>query len=349
MRILSQNQNTFLLTDPVHNFDDNIECSTLDNQTAIMDVLKSILNDSPYPAFISETASGTLHFVNRAALAIVPSLAQAQSSIHNYISITAFEQAPALCNFGSHWFQYKQTPLSDNDRDFVITELKEREDVPGSKALESWNNMIEVMLHRFRSPLTGISGYLDMLDEDISTEDHQRLFNHINIGIHRLYNMMDELEQLYHIPSDNSNTEAVTQNILPVIQQSIMDLPADIRSRVVFEQPNEPVQFHFNHDNLKRILGRLLQNAGAHSENTTDDIIISIVPEKFIAVKNSGKMASIKVANHIFDPFVTTKSDGLGIGLTMALLHAQQFGGTLKLLEHKPKNELSFLVLFPSK
>lgn len=348
MSLLNQTWDTSFFNSE-YDFDEKVEYPTLRIQFASMDVIKSLLIDSPFPAFIAEIESGSIYFANNNARTIIPNTSFDGNLLSDYIFTTEGVFKEQLCTFGKKWYLYKETAFANEQGSYLIIELRKRIDVPDSETLESWKKMIEVVVHRFRSPMTGISGYFEMLEADINKEENRRWLQNIYSGINRIFTMMDELEQLYHISTNFKGTDKTFQNILPIIQQSILTLPSELQNRVKFEQPNNPVEFNFDQESLKCILDRLLHNAAIHSDKTSSKITISIGPGNALEIKNSSIIGSKELSFRIFDPFVTTRSDGMGIGLTMALLYAQQFGGTLKLLENNAKNEVSFFILFPDK
>ena len=56
---------------------------------------------------------------------------------------------------------------------------------------------------------------------------------------------------------------------------------------------------------------------------------------------------SAQLGEHIFHPFVTTKRDGLGVGLAISKTIVQSFGGTLGYAEN-PAGGAIFMVELPA-
>jgi C4-dicarboxylate-specific signal transduction histidine kinase len=60
-----------------------------------------------------------------------------------------------------------------------------------------------------------------------------------------------------------------------------------------------------------------------------------------IEITNSGKAISAEVADNIFTPFFTTKTDGSGIGLAVSRQILRLHGGSLR-LKHNEEGRVTF-------
>ena len=90
----------------------------------------------------------------------------------------------------------------------------------------------------------------------------------------------------------------------------------------------------------------LVENALEYSPENSP-VVISQLSENSIKISNECFNMPEEVKEHIFHPFVTSKSNNLGIGLTMALVYANQFGGTIFLTEDGSDGRVSFTICFP--
>jgi C4-dicarboxylate-specific signal transduction histidine kinase len=66
-----------------------------------------------------------------------------------------------------------------------------------------------------------------------------------------------------------------------------------------------------------------------------------------IAVTDHGHGVSAQLGDNIFHPFVTTKRDGLGVGLAISQTIVQSYGGTLSYSEN-PAGGAVFAVDLPA-
>ena len=98
---------------------------------------------------------------------------------------------------------------------------------------------------------------------------------------------------------------------------------------------------------LEHLVGNLLDNAidaagpGGHVSIALSRDASGMV----LKVCDSGPGPSAELAEHLFEPFVTGKPEGVGLGLAVAQQASQRHGATLSW--HRDKNETVFQVRFP--
>ena len=78
---------------------------------------------------------------------------------------------------------------------------------------------------------------------------------------------------------------------------------------------------------------------------------LKLIPQKIdteeriqIEVTNNGSAISAEVAENIFTPFFTTKTDGSGIGLAVSRQIIRLHGGSLR-LKHNEEGRVTFAVV----
>lgn len=97
---------------------------------------------------------------------------------------------------------------------------------------------------------------------------------------------------------------------------------------------------------LEQVLVNLLNNgldAVAHAEDPQILIDIQTTDKSvFITVEDNGHGVEAEIRSNIFNPFVTTKTDGVGIGLGIARNIMEEFNGQLELIEPKKLKGAAF-------
>jgi two-component system sensor histidine kinase RegB len=82
---------------------------------------------------------------------------------------------------------------------------------------------------------------------------------------------------------------------------------------------------------LAQVLRELVANA-AESGATRIEVRLGVEGDRgCIRVRDDGRGMAPEIAEHAFDPFYSTKSQGLGLGLYLARAQIRQLGGTLEL------------------
>jgi signal transduction histidine kinase len=87
---------------------------------------------------------------------------------------------------------------------------------------------------------------------------------------------------------------------------------------------------------LRQVLFNLIRNAIESMDNTTGrDRVLRVITMLHgddaiaVAVEDSGAGISPNRLNSIFDPFITTKVDGMGLGLAICRMIVERHGGRL--------------------
>lgn len=312
-----------------------------------MEILTNYLADISHPVFIVQSKSRKILFANKSAEKNLPdNISETQfEDVVQKVKIPVSEKQYA--HFGADWYNLNQSDFSSQYPDHQLIELLPRTDIPTAEDLNKWKNMIALMLHRFRSPLTGISGFVELLEAESDAEKAEKRINSIQKGMNHLNNMMDELEVLYNISDDPNTIELDPVYIEKIVQEVSLWFKQEQRKRLNVHQTDRLTEILSNSGSLKALLKLLLLNSLEHSQDTAIDVQISESEGAFITIRNSGGPIPDEIEKHIFEPFVTTKAENFGIGLTKAVLFTRQLGGAI-FMEQEQSN-VYFILYFPVK
>ncbi len=104
---------------------------------------------------------------------------------------------------------------------------------------------------------------------------------------------------------------------------------------------------------IRQVVSNLLQNAlDAFDACVTDERILELVARidedrnLILKVHDTGGGVSPELESRLFDPFITTKPDRLGLGLTISRWIVESHGGRLW-FERLPEGGTLFLVTVP--
>lgn len=201
--------------------------------------------------------------------------------------------------------------------------------------------MSSVLVHRLRSPLTGVMGFLEMLKTDLG-DSHSGEIRAIQQGLSEISNLADNLYLL-------------TQNAGPHIQPiSVKRLLDDLLNRIsVFERQKISVSIapgcsEMNSDlNMIRfVLRSLIENAVEATANGIGQVYVE-VSETHIDIRNEGEPIPSTDVEKIFQPFFTTKARGVGVNLALARRYMKMLGGSLELRSNSSVDGVVFRCQFP--
>ncbi|WP_340103506.1 sensor histidine kinase [Rhodohalobacter sp. 8-1] len=300
--------------------------------------LRSLISESDNPVFLLETDQDLIFEANSASIAACGPYNPIGESINNVVHI---ELPGGLVFFDNRWLEPKRELISLNKKTFTKLVLQHPASIPDENTLFTIRNMIAVLLHRLRSPMTGMQGYLELVGS-VSDETDQRKLSKVSEGLDYLFEIMDELELLHHADAfieDEPDSEL--SNAESVIREILYTFDPEIRNRISVRN-NSQNNFQFNSAELKQILTLLIDNATEHSSGAGHPIKIEIESENRINITNWGSPIPDEIASTLYYPFVTTKANNLGIGLSLAQIIASRRRGIILLTENSEENGICF-------
>lgn len=185
--------------------------------------------------------------------------------------------------------------------------------------------------HDLRTPLTAISGYLDLLDNVEKSETAERYIEVIRNRTEVLKQLTEELFSYSVItsPEYDNSVEAVLVN--GVLEESILGFYAALQERKItpnISMTENKVIRKVNKAALSRIFSNLINNAIKYSDG---DLDITLTDTGKITFSNTASDLSEVDVKRLFDRFYTVenarKSTGLGLSISRILI--EQMKGTI--------------------
>ena len=192
--------------------------------------------------------------------------------------------------------------------------------------------MSSAVAHEIRNPLAGLSGFVQMMDED-SPSRKEALEKFMEIApeeFRRLERLTDNLLALSH------SSSFVMEKILPI---TVLKECAELlkysfgKNGIKLEIKGAGLKAKADKRQLKQIIVNILNNALQASPRGSvveAGILAAAVKEKkyaVIYVSDCGAGMSDEVRERIFEPFFTTKAGGTGLGLSICRSITEAMGG----------------------
>jgi len=216
--------------------------------------------------------------------------------------------------------------------------------------LENGNHELQTAVtniaHDLRTPLTAISGYLELLEREELEEAPARYLSVIRERTEALKDLTEELFR-YSVADTNVEeleTERLSLNReLEVALAGSYQLLSENNIIPVIRIPEETVERELNRKALQRIFGNVLSNAAKYSSG---DLSVILRPDGTVVFSNSAPGLSEIEVGKLFDRFYTVENakNSTGLGLSIAKLLTEKMGGSIDAgLEN---NTLSILIRF---
>lgn len=228
-------------------------------------------------------------------------------------------------------------------------------------AARSISAMAAILAHEIKNPLSGIRGAAQLLDNPADSGAHE-LTSLIRDEVDRIVRLVERFE----VFSEGAPPRFEAVNIHEVLDHvrrlAKTGFAAHLRFSEEFDPSLPPV--HGNRDQLVQVLLNLVKNAAeAIGRDALDgEIILSTAfrPGVHVAVPSTGERMSVPLevcvidngpgipedlVPHLFEPFVTTKSFGTGLGLATVAKIVSDHGGVIEC--ERVKRGTRFRILLP--
>ena len=211
------------------------------------------------------------------------------------------------------------------------------------KEVESWEKLTRILTHEIMNslaPVTSISHTLLAQSADAATM--RQGLETIHATSDRLLRFVDSFRAVTRIPAPQKAPFYLSE----LVAESLSLIPHEGIEVEVSIEP-EDTMLYADRALMSQVMVNLLKNATeallAQDCNRKITIRSTIDAEERIQIEitNNGSVIPAEVAENIFTPFFTTKTDGSGIGLAVSRQIIRLHGGSLR-LKHNEEGRVTF-------
>lgn len=346
--------------------------------------VNSVLGALPYPILVIDEEDG-VRYVNGAAEnffeqgkahllgssldQIVPPNSPVRSVLRQVraegVSISEYDVDLTLPRGGGRGLSVHAAPLVDDFTSVVLSihahgaaRNMERQLVHRSAA-RSVSAMASMLAHEVKNPLSGIRGAAQLL-ERVVAGDNRQLTSLICEETDRICALLDSMGEF----ADDGPLERMPVNIHEVLervqQSAAAGFARDVSFRTEYDPSLPPVLG--NQDQLIQVFLNLVKNAAEAVSRRDGEITLKTgfrrgvkltVPgiegrvhlPLMVTVSDNGSGMSADIARDLFDPFITTKTGGTGLGLALVAKVVNDHGGAIEF--DTDQNGTSFRIFLP--
>ena len=194
--------------------------------------------------------------------------------------------------------------------------------------------------HEVRNPLAAIAvngsaalRFLERTPPDVG--GMREILNDILNDCRRVSEVFDTIRALFRRVDLKRQPIVVNEVALEVLQSVRQQLiEHDVAAETQLSSGLPPVDGH--RSQLRQVIFNLIHNAIESMDNTTGrDRVLRVITTLHdrdgivVAVEDSGPGISPNRLDSIFEPFITTKTNGMGLGLAICRMIVERHGGKL--------------------
>ncbi|MGW0701441.1 ATP-binding protein [Streptomyces sp. NPDC002867] len=198
---------------------------------------------------------------------------------------------------------------------------------------ESSRRFVADMSHELRTPLTALTAVTEVLEDEADTLDPM-IAPAVNLVVSETRRLYDLVENLMEVTRFDAGTARLVLDTVDVADQVTACIDARAWLDAVELDAERGIMARLDPRRLDVILANLIGNALKHGGSP---VRVSVRPgdnELLIEVRDHGPGIPEDVLPHVFDRFYKAsasrpRSDGSGLGLSIAMENAHIHGGTI--------------------
>jgi two-component system nitrogen regulation sensor histidine kinase GlnL len=303
------------------------------------DAGKTMLLGLPLPGLLPEDSP---------VFALIDSVRRTGASVSEYgVSVD-------MPRIGPRTLTVQAAPMGDGS-DLVVVTLQGRSiadkidrQLTHRNAARSVTAMASMLAHEVKNPLSGIRGAAQLLEENASQADRE-LTRLICDETDRICALVDRMD----VFSDRRPLERAPVNIHEVLERVRRAAQSGFARNIRFIEGYDPSlpAVHGNRDLLIQVFLNLVKNAAEAAPAQGGEIQLTTSYQHgvrmmvagsdsrvhlplVVTVTDNGDGIPEDIQSHLFDPFVSTKHNGTGLGLALVAKVIGDHGGVIEFDSH---------------
>lgn len=222
------------------------------------------------------------------------------------------------------------------------------------RRLATLGQLVDVILHEGRTPISTISNEIELAKKDSRKLNQDQILERLPLRLDTISKQAEVLTALFKRISpfsgrkrgrpSQTTLEKIIADVFALHEKRLREL------KVKATLPHAQIPMTVDEAEMQMIFWNLLDNALYWLEKVPEDRRQIVVEAQAaqgamqVVFSDSGPGVSEEIQDRIFDPYFSSKPDGVGLGLTIAGETAAEYEGSLELLADGPLSGATFRV-----
>jgi PAS domain S-box-containing protein len=233
--------------------------------------------------------------------------------------------------------------------DITLLKKAERATLRAEK-LAAAGRLVRTLAHEVRNPINNINLACEQLRGTDTSEENQIYLDIIYRNSGRINELIKELLNSSK-PSEMQLKDSILQSVVDEIINVARDRINLKNITLQVDYPSEFINVYCDYDKLVIALLNILINAVEAIEHNNGRISIKVKKEKenaLIEITDNGSGIDEDKIPRLFEPYYTSKRNGIGLGLASTLNILQAHGGSIEVNSEINKST-TFIIILPVK
>ena len=235
---------------------------------------------------------------------------------------------------------------ADGDIEGYVVAFDDVTDLVSAQRMAAWGDVARRIAHEIKNPLTPIRLSAERIARKFGAEveDGEKLAQMTDVIVRQtedLRRIVDEFSKFARMPEpelQNHDLVALVRDAVTLQEAGQPDV------KMVFDLPQEPIMADIDSTMISQALTNLIKNAGEAIETLKEGAgQLAVAPEIRVTMTEQKNVARIVIEDNgiglpedrarLFEPYVTTRDKGTGLGLPIVKKIIEEHGGHLTLVD----------------
>lgn len=235
----------------------------------------------------------------------------------------------------------------DGDLEGYVLAYDDVTDLVTAQRMAAWGDVARRIAHEIKNPLTPIQLSAERIKRKFSPrvgDDSEKLDQMTDVIVRQtndLRRIVDEFSKFARMPEPERRSLNVTQLVKDAVLLQESGQP-DVTFKI--DIPDQDITAHADDTMLSQALTNLIKNAGEAIESLAQKgSVENLTPEIRVSLEAQEERCVIRIADNgiglpedrakLFEPYVTTRDKGTGLGLPIVKKIIEEHGGSLGLVD----------------